>query len=58
MLIIEPSKSYLLWGGNTLIGSGLLKDIEKRKKGHVEWRIEIGLDRAMSERIKICVKKG
>jgi hypothetical protein len=38
MLIIEPSKFYLLWGGgNTLIGSGLLKEIEEPKKVYDEW---------------------
>jgi hypothetical protein len=41
---------------HTLIGAGLLKEIEELKKVYDEWGNEIGLDGAMSEGKKIYVK--
>jgi hypothetical protein len=41
---------------HALIHTGLLKEVEQLKKIYDEWDNEIGLEGALSERMKIFVK--
>ena len=42
---------------HALIRSGLLKEIERSKKVYDEWGNELGLDGALSEGMKICLRE-
>jgi ABC-type multidrug transport system ATPase subunit len=41
---------------HALTSAGLLKEIEKSKKVYDEWGNELGLERALSDGMKISVK--
>lgn len=41
---------------HALIHAGLLKEIEVLKKVYDEWGNEVGLDGALSEGLKICIR--